>query len=104
MPDATIYAGDSQLASKHTDVGHYQMATYKSSGNGIGQIVAVHNGYANVLMADGHVTIAKGAVETGWTYPHCYGVTGTIGSNAQFTASYSSYFNGKSSKRSGKIQ
>ncbi|MBR2357258.1 MAG: prepilin-type N-terminal cleavage/methylation domain-containing protein [Lentisphaeria bacterium] len=104
LPDATIYAGDSQLASNHIDSGHYQMGSYKNDKNGVGQIVAVHNGYANVLMADGHVTIAKGAVETGWTYPHCYGATGTIGSNAQFTTSNSSYFNGKSSKRSGKIQ
>ena len=104
LPDATIYAGDCQLASKHTDVGHYQMASYKSSGNGVGQIVAVHSGYANVVMADGHVTIVKGAVEAGWTYPHCYGATGITASNAQFTEAYSSYFNGKSSKRSGKIQ
>ncbi len=104
VPDATIYAGDCQLASKHTDVGHYQMATYKSSGNGVGQIVAVHNGYANVVMADGHVALVKGDVEAGWTYPHCYNYTGTIGSNAQFTATRSSYFNGKSSNRSGKIQ
>ena len=104
MPAQTIYAGDS---FDPDDVVKYKslnkLASYETTGSG--QLLGVHANYGNVVMADGHTVAVPSAAKEGYNWPSCYSFTGTVGSETQLRqASNSSYFNGLSKKRNGKIQ
>lgn len=101
LPDAVIYAGDSQLPSKAEarDMGHYQLASYLNSGNMVGQFLAVHNKLANAVMTDGHVRVFQSKEKSGYFHPHCYNYTGQFGNETGVSGS--SYFAGKGKSRKG---
>ena len=102
LPSLTIYGGDCQIPTEtYRDTGNYQMTSYLSTG--MGQLLGVHNRSCNIVMADGHVLPIKSSFKSGYTYPHGYDFTGTV-SNTDNVSKGTSYFAGKSAKRSGKIR
>ncbi|MBQ9337481.1 MAG: type II secretion system protein [Lentisphaeria bacterium] len=101
QPSTLIYGGDSQIPTEtYRNTGNYQMGAYLSTG--VGQLLAVHNRFGNVVMADGHVVLIPSSFKTGYTFRHCYDYTGVIGNYAGLTGT--SYFAGRSAKRNGKIR
>ena len=99
LPDAVIYAGDSQLPSTAAsrDMGHYQLACYMTTG--AGQLLGVHSGLGQTVMVDGHVQAFQSKAKDGYFHPHCYNYTGSFGNGAGVSGN--TYFAGKGTVRKG---
>ncbi|MBE6402191.1 MAG: prepilin-type N-terminal cleavage/methylation domain-containing protein [Lentisphaerae bacterium] len=99
LPDAVIFCGDSQLPADSTrkDMGYYQLATYETTGGG--QLMGIHNGVGQVVMADGHVESFQSSAKQTYFYPWCYKYTGKFGNEAGVSGT--SYFAGKGTSRQG---